>query len=99
MVWVKIFQIRSSDKAIVFQFYNSKDDTEPFGSRGVNLDDQTFNDIISNITIADFFKYKTEGFELPEEPTTTLEKVAVQSYQEFLNAKSIEEQMKEGVLE
>ena len=32
MVWVKIFQIRSSDKAIVFQFYNSKDDTEPFGS-------------------------------------------------------------------
>ena len=96
MVVVKLFQIRMSDRAIVFRFF---EDGNEIGSRGVNLDEETFNAIVSNLTIADFFRLKQEGFELPEDPKTELEKVAVQAYNEFLQAKRLEEQEKEGVLE
>lgn len=99
---VKVFQIRMADKAIVFEFLDEATG-ENIGSRGVNagkdFDEALFDAIVNNMAIAEFYKLKTEGFVLPNNPTTELEQVAKIAYDQFVEAKAAEERAKEGVIE
>jgi len=101
MVLVKIYQIRLSDKAIVFKFYDEQGNE--VGSRGVNagndFDEALFDEIINSVTISDFYNYKTKGFVLPDQSSTALEQVAKIAYDQFVQAKLKEEAEKETVIE
>jgi len=98
---VKLFQIRMSDKAIVFKFYD--DQNNELGSRGVNagkdFDEALFEEILQNMTIFEFYKLKTEGFALPDEPSTPIEQVAKIAYDQLVQAKQVEEEEKAAVIE
>ena len=101
MVLVKLFLIRIDDKAIVFRFFDEQGNE--IGSRGVNagkdFDEALFNEIINNMTISEFYKLKAEGFVLPDQPSTPLEQVANTAYEQFIQAKQIEEAKKEAIIE
>ena len=101
MVLVKVFQIRMSDRAIVFRFFDEQGNE--IGSRGVNagrdFDEGLFDEIVNNMTISDFYNYKTNGFVLPDQPSTALEQVAKIAYEQLMRAKQLEEAEKEAVVE
>ena len=101
MVLVKVFQIRMSDKAIVFRFFDEQGNE--LGSRGVNagrdFDEALFDEVVNNMTISEFYRLKTEGFILPDQPSTALEQVAKIAYDQFLQAKQLEEAESQAVIE
>ena len=101
MVLVKLFQIRMSDKAIVFRFFDEQGNE--LGSRGVNagrdFDEALFYEVVNNMTISEFYRLKTEGFILPDQPSTALEQVAKIAYDQFLQAKQLEEAESQAVIE
>jgi len=97
MVKAKLMQIRMTDRAMVFMFEN--DNGQEIGSRGVNLDEKTFNEVATSMTIVEFFKLKQSGLMLPDTPATKIEEIAVCAYQEFLAAKKVEEEKSVGVIE
>ena len=91
-------QIRVGDRVVVWQFYKSSEDTEPFGSRGKNYDENTFKEFMS-LTFSELYEAKVKGVEIKDLPETLLEKMAKSAYDEYLEAKKIEEERKRKVIE
>jgi len=99
MVLVKIHQIRMSDGTIVFRFFD--DSGNEIGSRGVvsgkDFDPALLDEVLS-MTLKDFYTLKYEGFTLPDTPSNAIEQVAKIAYEQFLNAKKLEEEQEAGVI-
>lgn len=98
MAVAKWFQIRFRDKVIVWRFYNSPEDTEAFGSRGITLTDEEINQL-DELPFRELRLAKTNGVEIKDDPETLLEMLAKRAYDEYLQAKQEEEKIKMEVVE
>ena len=90
----KLLQVRLLDKVMVWQFFNSAEDTEPVGSRGITVTEEEMN----SLTLSDLLNAKM-GIEIVDTPTTTLEEIVKRAYDEYLEAKKEEEEAKASVIE
>jgi len=89
MVVAKWSQIRIGDKVIVWKFYNTQEDLEAFGSRGLTLTDEELKQLMTE-TFLELYKTRIDGVEIKDKPETLLEKLAKRAYDEYLNAKKQE---------
>ncbi len=90
----KLLQVRLLDKVMVWQFFTSAEDTEPAGSRGVKVTEEE----MSSLTLSDLFEAKS-GIEILDSPTTVLETIVKRAYDEYLEAKKLEEERKASIVE
>ena len=97
MVIAKWLQIRMKDKVIVWQFYNESE-TEPFGSRGITPSDEEMQEL-QNLSFGELYAAKVDGVEVKDTPETFLEKIVKRAYDEYLEAKKVEEEAKEQTVE
>ena len=98
MVVAKWLQIRYGDKVMVWCFYNTPDETEHFGSRGITLTDEELKQL-DELPFRELRMAKTNGVEIKDNPETLLEKLAKRAYDEYLQAKAEEERRKMEVVE
>jgi len=98
MVVAKWLQIRFGDKVMVWQFYNTPDETEHFGSRGITLTDEELEQL-DELPFRELRMAKVNGVEIKDSPETLLEKLAKRAYDEYLQAKAEEEKRKMEVME
>lgn len=98
MVVAKWLQIRFGDKVMVWQFYNTSDETEHFGSRGITLTDEELEQL-DELPFRELRMAKMDGVEIKDSPETLLEKLAKRAYDEYLQAKAEEERRKVEVVE
>ena len=96
MVIAKWLQIRYSDGVIVWQFYD--ENGEQVGSRGINLTSDEMNQL-DELLFRELRLAKVNGVEIKDNPETLLEMLAKRAYDEYLQAKALEEEEKQNVIE
>jgi len=89
MVVARWSQIRIGDKVIVWEFYDTQEDLEAFGSRGITLTDEELKQLMS-ISFFELYRARIDGVEIKDKPETLLEKLAKKAYDEYLKAKEQE---------
>jgi len=96
MVIAKWLQIRYSDGVIVWQFYD--ENGEQCGSRGISLTSDEL-DQLDELLFRELRLAKVNGVEIKDNPETLLEMLAKRAYDEYLQAKALEEEAKANVIE
>ena len=95
MVIAKWLQIRYSDGAIVWQFYENG---ERIGSRGISLTSEEMNQL-DELPFRELRLAKINGVAVKDNPESLLEMLAKRAYDEYLQAKASEEEAKANVIE
>ncbi|MHA1288057.1 MAG: hypothetical protein ACTSPB_11700 [Candidatus Thorarchaeota archaeon] len=94
--WLQIrYSERFSDGVIVWQFYENG---EQIGSRGISLTSEEMNQL-DELLFRELRLAKVNGVEIKDNPGTLLEMLAKRAYDEYLQAKALEEEAKANVIE